>query len=55
MMDDLIEEQTAFCEEQGVTFCYPTDEDKWAEATASMYDKYGTGYEELIQQIKDAQ
>lgn len=55
MMDDLIEEETAFCEEQGVTFCYPTDEDKWAEATASMYDKYGTGYEELIQQIKDAQ
>lgn len=52
LMDDLIEEQIAFCEQQGVTFCYPSDEDRWAEATAFMYDKYGTGYEDLIAEIR---
>ena len=45
-------EQIKFCEEQGVTFCYPTDEEKWAEACAWMFDKYGAGYEDMISAIQ---
>lgn len=51
--DAKMEEQIAFCEEQGVTFCYPTDEDKWAEACEGIIEEYGAGYEDLVEQMKN--
>lgn len=49
--DKLMAEQIELCENEGVTFCYPTDEDKWAEATQSVTDTYGAGFEDVIEQM----
>ena len=46
-------EQIEYCESKGVTFCYPTDEDKWAAACEWMFDTYGTGYEDIIDAIQN--
>ena len=47
-----MDDQIKFCEEQGVTICYPEDEDKWKEACQGVTDEYGAGYEDLVAQIE---
>lgn len=53
LMADLIADQTALCEGEGVTFCDPTDEDKWAAACEWMFEEYGAGYEDIIEEIQN--
>lgn len=49
--DSQMEAQIEQCEAEGVTFCYPTDEDKWAEACQGIIKEYGAGNEDLVEQI----
>ena len=48
-----MEDQIKFCEEQGVTICYPEDEDKWKEACADVTKEYGAGFEDIIEKIQN--
>ncbi|RGZ00646.1 TRAP transporter substrate-binding protein [Clostridium sp. AM58-1XD] len=50
--DALMEDQIAFCEEHGVTFCYPEDEDAWKEACKNVTAEYGEGFEDMIAEIE---
>ena len=40
------------CEKNGVEICDLEDKDKWVEAVAPVWEKYGVGYEDMIAKIQ---
>ena len=42
-------------EEKGLTFVTPDDPQEWIDAVTPMYADFSAGYEDLLQEIVDAQ
>ena len=50
--EGLIEKEVADMEAAGVTFCDIEDMDRWIEATQPVVDKFSTGYEDVVAEIR---